>query len=347
MGSEPGHDDLEHEAGVVFEVAPELGRELRVRDRRARGFEQIEPAPKGVERARDIDLVGTHEVRQPAHRLARRPLDARVVLEQRDLLGAERALARIGSLCHQPFGDLAQRPRADEFDAGGFQVCFDERRCVLRTGAIEPRDQLRRQAAHLQHLGRRQAGQLGAVGFRPPEVVAQASPPSLRHVERVEQRREEAEVANPELEVVQACLAQCRDDEPRHGGIVLLAVRGGEGFDPCLAELAAVRAGVAAGLIAEGGAVVAVARRHVASGIARQMQPASRHREVGAQAQLFAVGVGENVGARSELLADHVEEHARGLDHRGRHQLVAGAREGGHQALRLRLQRLELLCGLR
>ena len=131
-----------------------------------------------------------------------------------------------------------------------------------------------------------------------------------------------------------------------HGGVILLAVGGGEGLDAGLAELARVGAGVAARLVAEGGAVVAVARGHVALRIARQVQPAGRHGEVGAQAQLRAVGIGEDVGARAQLLADHVEEQAGRLDDGRRHRLVARAREDGHQALRLGLQCLELLRGL-
>ena len=109
----------------------------------------------------------------------------------------------------------------------------------------------------------------------------------------------------------EAGLAQRLDDQGEHGGVVLLAVGGGERLDAGLAELARVRAGGAARLIAEGRAVVAVARRHVAGGMAREMQPAGRHGEVGAQAQLLAVGIGEDVGARAQALADDVEEQAR------------------------------------
>ena len=108
-----------------------------------------------------------------------------------------------------------------------------------------------------------------------------------------------------------------------------------------------VRAVGAACLIAEGRAAVAVARRHGAAGMARQVQPAGRHGQVRAQAQLLAVGIGEHVGARPQGLAHHVEEQARRLDDAGRHLLVARAPEGGQQPLRLVLQGLELLCGLR
>ena len=130
--------------------------------------------------------------------------------------------------------------------------------------------------------------------------MAQPPAPALRHVERVEQSGEQAEVADAHLEVGEPRGAQRLDDQAEHGGIVLLAVSRGEQLDAGLAELARVRAGVAARLVAEGGAVVAVARGHIAGGIARQMQPAGRHGEVGAQAQLGAVGIGEDVGARAQ-----------------------------------------------
>ena len=77
------------------------------------------------------------------------------------------------------------------------------------------------------------------------------------------------------------------------------------------------------------------------------MQPAGRHGEVGAQAQLLAVGIGEDVGARAQRLADDVEEQAGRLDDARRHLLVAGAREGAHQALRLGFEGFHLLCGFR
>ena len=139
----------------------------------------------------------------------------------------------------------------------------------------------------------------------------------------------------------QARLAQRLDDQGQHRRVVALAVGGGEGLDAGLAELARVRAVGAAGLIAEGRAVVAVARRHGAAGVARQVQAAGRHGQVGAQAQLLAVGIGEDVGARAQGLADHVEEQVGRLDDAGRHLLVAGAREGAQQALRLGFQGLE------
>ena len=100
-----------------------------------------------------------------------------------------------------------------------------------------------------------------------------------------------------------------------------------ERLDAGLAELARMRPVGAARLIAERRAAVAIARRRVAARVPLQMQAAGRHREVGAQAQLRAVGIGEHIGARPQRLAHHVEEQARRLDHGRRDALVARPRE--------------------
>ena len=146
----------------------------------------------------------------------------------------------------------------------------------------------------------------------------------------------------------QASLAQRLDDECEHGRVVLLAVGRGERLDAGLAELA--RDAPRRRCPADSGRPGRCSSSAPASsprGMARQVQPAGRHREVGAQAQLLAVGIGEDVGARAQALAEHVEEQSGRLDHGRRHLLVAGARESPHQALRLALQGLELLCGFR
>ena len=74
------------------------------------------------------------------------------------------------------------------------------------------------------------------------------------------------------LNGARARVAQRRDDERAHGGVVLLAVGGGERLDAGLAELARVRLVGAARLIAERRAAVAIARRRVAARVPLQMQ---------------------------------------------------------------------------
>src|SRR5581483_5430488 len=97
----------------------------------------------------------------------------------------------------------------------------------------------------------------------------------------------QAEVADGELQLAQAGPAQCLHGEAQHRGVLLLLVRGGEGFDSRLSELGRVRAAGAAGLIAKGEAVVAVARGNVAVRVTGKVQAARRDGEIGAQAQLL------------------------------------------------------------
>ena len=52
-----------------------------------------------------------------------------------------------------------------------------------------------------------EAGELGTERLGAPELVLEAPAPALGHVERVDQRREQAEVAEPQLERAEAGLA--------------------------------------------------------------------------------------------------------------------------------------------
>ncbi len=217
----------------------------------------------------------------------------------------------------------------------------------LRRVGVDGRNQARRQAMCGERLARGEARQLGVEGRGAPKLAVQATAPARGDRQRRDERAEEAEVSDAQGGARQARLAQRLRDEARYLGIRLLAVGGGEALDAGLAELARMLGVAAAWLIAERGAVVAVARRDVAFAVAGKMQAARRDSEIGPQAQLLALGIGEHVGARAQLLADYVQEQAGGLDHSGRHEFVARAREHAHQTLRLRGQGLEVLCGFR
>ena len=136
-----------------------------------------------------------------------------------------------------------------------------------------------------------------------------------------------------------------RQHETQHLGLGLLGIAVADQLEAGLAELVGVGGVGAVRLEAERGAVVAVARGGIGVRVAREIEAAGRHREIGAQAQLRAFGIGEHVGARAQVLADHVEEHVGRLDDGRRHGLAAGRGEHGHQPQRLALQRLELSCG--
>lgn len=76
--------------------------------------------------------------------------------------------------------------------------------------------------------------------------------------------------------------------------------------------------------------------------MAFEIEAAGRHRQVGAQAEFRAVGIGKHVSARAQVLADDIEHQAGGLDDGGRDMLATGRGEHGHQALGLGLERIEL-----
>ena len=66
--------------------------------------------------------------------------------------------------------------------------------------------------------------------------------------------------------------------------------------------------------------------------MARQVKPAGRYGEIGAQTKLVAVGIDEDVGSPAQGFAHGVEEWTRRLDDRGRNLLIARAHEDRHQA---------------
>ena len=131
-------DQLEHEAGVVLEIAAELGGELGVVEIDAGLAQQVETAAEGIEPAGEIELAAAHQVFDVAGRSLGRPLHGDVALDQRRacLLG-ERRLARVGRVREQPLGDLGQRARADQLDAGLVEVVADDVGGIAGVGRIE------------------------------------------------------------------------------------------------------------------------------------------------------------------------------------------------------------------
>ena len=63
----------------------------------------------------------------------------------------------------------------------------------------------------------------------------------------------------------------------------------------------------------------------------RKVQPARRHGEIGPEAKLGAVRIGEDVGPCAQAFADDVEEHVGRLDDRRRNGFIAGFGEDRHQ----------------
>lgn len=177
--------------------------------------------------------------------------------------------------------------------------------------------------------------------------MPKAASPASWHGKRLEQGCEETEVAEAQLEGLEPCVAQRLDNEGEHGGVILLPVQRREGFDARLAELARVCASGATRLVSESRSTIAVASWNTADGMTRQMQAAGRDGQVRAETELLPIGVCKDVGACTQGFADHVEEDACRLDDGRRDLLIAGARKGTHQALRLGCKGLDLLRGFR
>ena len=96
---------------------------------------------------------------------------------------------------------------------------------------------------------------------RPPEMVPQLEPPAFGQRQRIEQRIEQRDVAEAQTEILQPGAAHGLDREQHDLDIGAFLVGLAEALDAGLAELARVGLIVALRLEAEGGAVIAIARR--------------------------------------------------------------------------------------
>ncbi len=168
-----------------------------------------------------------------------------------------------------------------------------------------------------------------------PEMALQPPAPLHRHVEPVDQRGEQAEVADLHIERVEAGGAHRLDRQPHGLDVGARAVFEAEQLDARLPELRrAMRLG---GLMTEGQAVIAKPRR---IGIAALHLPfAGRDGEIGAQAELAARRIGELEGAPADLLARPVEEDVRRLQNGRFVPRVTGGREHAQDRVGLRIER--------
>src|SRR5690606_30877381 len=107
----------------------------------------------------------------------------------------------------------------------------------------------------------------------------------------------QAAVAGAQAPFLQAGGGKGLGDQCDGVGLRLLARGAAKRLDAGLAELARVRRVGVLRLKAESGAAVAVFRRLRAAGVTLKVEAARRYGEVGAQAQLVAVRIGEDVGA--------------------------------------------------
>ena len=178
--------------------------------------------------------------------------------------------------------------------------------------------------------------------MRAPEIMTELQPPALGQRQRIEQRVEQADIAEAQAEVLEPGGAHRLHRQQHDLDIGAFLVGLAETLDAGLAELARMGAIVAERLKAEGGAVIAIAGRPIGLGVALEIKPRHRHGQVRPQTQLVAGQVGEHIGAAPHPLADLVEEDIGGLDDGGRNLLVAGVAEGIEQGGGLGFESLKL-----
>src|SRR5439155_27070905 len=114
----------------------------------------------------------------------------------------------------------------------------------------------------------------------------------------------------------------------QHFRIRRRAVLAAEGFDAGLQELAGL-----APAIAEHRAEIGKARR-LAGAAGGEIVARHRNRQVRAQAQFLAAGVGREIKALADVLAGEVEERVGRLQYRRLGMNVAGLRKGLQQGVR-------------
>ena len=200
LGAERRRDHLEHEARVVLEVAAELGGELRARQIDAGLGDEFEPALEGIEARGDVDAASAHELAELGRGLACRGFHGNEFFDQRGGLARQRRRTHVGGLAQQALGDLRQpcacrsargppgpgAPSTSVSAAAGLDGSSFSISARGRFGAWPAAPEVRRV-------------ELGAEGLGPPELVLEPAAPALRHVQRIDQRVEQAEIADAQL----------------------------------------------------------------------------------------------------------------------------------------------------
>ena len=148
-----------------------------------------------------------------------------------------------------------------------------------------------------------------ARGTAPAARRGGGAPPCARALvaERVDRREHQADVAGDELD---RRVAERRDDQPQHLGVVRRRVAGLEDLE---ARLQVLPRPVRARLLPPPDRPAVDVARRLGAGV--HVQPHDRHGEVGAQHHLRALVAGDE-GAGADVLAVEVEQHVGGLQRR-------------------------------
>ena len=136
------------------------------------------------------------------------------------------------------------------------------------------------------------------MAFQPPA-------PLRRNVERIDQPREQREIADLDREILKPRRAHAFDREIEHFDVGRFAILHAQTFDARLQELA--RPFRLARLKAKRRAVIGEPRRKFAA--PRKMHAAHRNGELGPQAQLLPRRIGQHESAAADFLARAVEEN--------------------------------------
>src|SRR5262249_6456882 len=174
------------------------------------------------------------------------------------------------------------------------------------------------------------------------EILGEPPPPCRRQIERLDQRREQTDVADADLGRLDAVMRERLEPEREHLGVGRRSIASAEGFDAGLQELARLIAA-----LAKYGTEIAEAYG-LAGGARARCEVIARDRDgqVGSQAELAARRLAREIHAPADVLAGKVEERLGRLQDGGLGAPVAGARVGCDERLRARIGPVRLCCRL-
>ena len=134
---------LEHEAGVIIEIAHEGGAELGRLDRHAAGGDEAVAALERVKRRAQVEAGGMGQAPKLDRRLVGIAGNAEESVQHRPLLRFDRRPRPQRRLLEKAVGDLAGAAAADRVDAGDREQVLDQRLGAGVIGALQRRQHAR------------------------------------------------------------------------------------------------------------------------------------------------------------------------------------------------------------
>ena len=296
---------LEHEAGVIVEVAHKGGAKADILDSRPPGGDEAVAHLEGVKRRGEVEPGGLGQAPKRDRRLVGIAGNGEERFQHRALLGCDRLARPQRSLLEKPVGDLAGAAPADRLDAGDRQKILDQRLGAGVVGAFE-----RRQHACLRQRALARPAEDGVEAAPAGDAAAEAAAPHVGNFKRFKHAVEEARVADPRGEHAAPRRRRRLKAQREHFGVCRLGVLAAEALEPGLRLLAVLarpsaehRAEI--GIFSDGAGPVRI-----------EIGAADGNRIFRPQAQLLARGAGGEEQAAADLLARHVEEDSRRMQDR-------------------------------